>query len=291
MKIFDKVFEYLDNKKNIKLLRSFGLVLSCISVAIIFDTFKKYELNLNNFKLNVLLISFFLMMTSYVFFGFAWSKYINKNLGLEKRRSLIYWAYSNLGKYVPGLVGIPLLRISQDDKVKSKNLFFGVIEEQITPILILIPTSLILLNTKLLDNMIISFCLVVSFCIFLVGFIYKKANLFSGINSYVYSRIELLLGFIFQFGSIYFFCFESGLNDAATIAIQYTLASAISLLIIGSPAGIGIREILLLQLTTNYISNELILLLMVGVRTIYFVADVVTGIFGFVGAFISDKYY
>ena len=67
MKIFDKVFEYLDNKKNIKLLRSFGLVLSCISIAIIFDTFKKYELNLNNFKLNVLLISFFLMMTSYVF--------------------------------------------------------------------------------------------------------------------------------------------------------------------------------------------------------------------------------
>ena len=41
----------------------------------------------------------------------------------------------------------------------------------------------------------------------------------------------------------------------------------------------------------NYISNELILLVMVGVRTIYFVADVVTGIFGFVGAFISDKYY
>ena len=142
------------------------MVLSCISIAIIFDTFKKYELNLNNFKLNVLLISFFLMMTSYVFFGFAWSKYINKNLGLEKRRSLIYWAYSNLGKYVPGLVGIPLLRITQDDKVKSKNLFFGVIEEQLTPILILIPTSLILLNTKLLDNMIISFCLVVSFCIF-----------------------------------------------------------------------------------------------------------------------------
>ena len=38
------------------------------------------------------------------------------------------------------------------------------------------------------------------------------------------------------------------------------------------------------------ISNELILLIMVGVRTIYFIVDVVTGIFGLVGTFISDKY-
>ncbi len=289
MKFFDKIFKFLDSKKNMKVLRTVGWILSFISIIFIINEFNKNQINLTNVKLSTIFTSLLLMSTSYIYFGFAWSKFFKKNLGLGTKNSFFYWSYSNLGKYVPGFVGIPILRISQDNKIKSKDLFLGIIEEQITPILILIPTSILILNLNLIDNLILYFGLLVIFFVFVFGFLYEKFNLFSGNKSYMHSRIELILGFIFQLLSIYIACLQLGISDPEIISIYYTLSSSIALLIIGSPAGIGVREIILLQITNNLASSESILVILIALRVIYFLTDVLYGVVGMFFSFYKDR--
>tara|TARA_B100000886_G_C20422088_1_gene492096 strand:+ start:660 stop:1535 length:876 start_codon:yes stop_codon:yes gene_type:complete len=289
MKFLDKIFKFLDSKKNMKVLRSIGWILSLISIIFIINEFNKNKINFDDVKLSSIFSSLLLMSTSYICFGLAWSKFLKKNLGLVTKNSFFYWSYSNLGKYVPGFVGIPLLRISQDNKIKSKDLFFGIIEEQITPILILIPTSILILNLNLINNLIFYFGVFLLLFVFFFGFMYKKFNLFSGNKSYMHSRIELILGFIFQLLSIYIVCLQLGINDPEIMTIYYTLSSSIALLIIGSPAGIGVREIILLQLTNNLANNESIFLILIALRAIYFLTDIFYGVVGMFFSFYEDR--
>ena len=287
-KLFNTIFEIFDNKMNFSYLKRLGLVISLISIIFITTEFKDINFDLSNLNIEFLILSTFFMLLSYIMFGIAWANYLNKNINLEKKESFNFWAYSNLGKYVPGFVGIPLLRITQKE-VKSKIMFFGLVEEQLIPVIILVPTSLILLNSNFSTNYFILFSFFIVILIKLMKSMFEKFNILNGKNSYVTSISILFFGFLSQYISIFLICNEIVSQNAHKLALLYTLSSSIALIVIGSPSGIGVRELILLQISKPIFNNEILLLVMFVARIVYLLSDSLTGIYGLIKVSIKKS--
>ena len=285
----NKLFNFLDTSKNLNVLKRIGLLTSLISLVLIFFEFDNLEFNTVDVSKNSYIISVFFMMISYTFFGINWAEFLFENLKLNRKNSFIFWSYSNLGKYIPGFVGIPLLRVSQSSKVKSKLLFSGMLQEQLIPILILIPTTLVILLLNLKTNYLIIFCIVLFLFLRIFKFIFIKYKLFEINKSYITKTFILLAGFSFQYISILYICREVIPDMPHQLALLYTLSAALSLIFIGSPSGIGIREFLLFQLTKNTFLDQTLFTVMISLRVVYFAVDIITGIGGLLFSSTSKK--
>ena len=285
----NKLFNFLDTSKNLNVLKRIGLLTSLISLVLIFFEFDNLEFNTVDVSKNSFIISVFFMIISYIFFGINWAEFLFNNLQLNKKNSFIFWSYSNLGKYIPGFVGIPLLRVSQSSKVKSKLLFSGMLQEQLVPILILIPTTLAILLLNLKSNYLIIFCIVLFLFLRLFKFIFIKYKLFEIVKSYITKTFILFAGFSFQYISILYICREVIPDMPHQLALMYTLSAALSLIFIGSPSGIGVREFLLFQLTKNTFFDQTLFTVMISLRVVYLTVDIITGIGGLLFSSIAKK--
>jgi len=278
-KLLNTIFAAFDNNKNFSYLKRLGLIISLISIIYIITDLQDLNFNISSLNVEILILSTFFMLFSYIMFGISWANYLSKNINLEKKESFNFWAYSNLGKYIPGFIGIPLLRITQN-KVKSKIMFFGLVEEQLTPVIILVPTTLLLLNTDIKINYFILFSFFVIIFISLIKNIFEKFNILNGKNSYITSISTLFFGFFSQYTSIFLICNEIVSQDAHILALLYTLSSSLGLIVIGSPSGIGVRELILLQISKPIFNNEILILVMFFARIVYLFSDSITGILG-----------
>ena len=279
----NRLFYQIDNKINIKKIQKVGLFISLCSLIFITNEFKNININYQNFFSNQsTYLSIFFMFISYYAFGKAWSNYLFKNSKVNKFETLMYWLYSNLSKYVPGFIGIPLLRISQDKKIKSKIMFFGLIEEQFIPVITLAPLSFFLLRSNsdyfyLLIVFIVYIVIFFKLLHFFVNFKFK----FGKFISYSQSSNYLIVGFILQFFSILLICLEIDSKNFFKLAILYLFSSSLSLLFIGSPSGIGVRELILYTLSNFYFQTNELITLMIYARIIYLISDIFSGIVGY----------
>lgn len=288
--LFEHAFTFFDSKKNLTYLKNFGLLISILSFVFIFTELKVLEVNLNLINYQTYIKSILLMILSYIMFGITWATFIHNNLELDNKDSFIYWSYSNLGKYIPGFIGIPILRISQSSQIKSKILFYGLLQEQLTPVIVLVPSAVIAmyLNIKI-EKFFIFFVSLVSI-LFLFKKIFAKFNPLGIHMSYVSNLYILFAGFLFQYLSIYLICSDISQESPHQLALLYTLSSSVSLIFIGPPSGIGIREFLLFQLSKTFFVEEVLITTMISLRVIYFFSDAIIGILGLLASLrISEK--
>ena len=288
--LFEHAFTFFDSKKNLTYLKNFGLLISILSFVFIFTELKVLEVNLNLINYQTYIKSILLMILSYIMFGITWATFMHNNLELDNKDSFIYWSYSNLGKYIPGFIGIPILRISQSSQIKSKILFYGLLQEQLTPVIVLVPSAVIAmyLNIKI-EKFFIFFVSLVSI-LFLFKKIFAKFNPLGIHMSYVSNLYILFAGFLFQYLSIYLICSDISQESPHQLALLYTLSSSVSLIFIGPPSGIGIREFLLFQLSKTFFVEEVLITTMISLRVIYFFSDAINGILGLLASLrISEK--
>jgi hypothetical protein len=288
--LFERAFTFFDSKKNLTYLKNFGLLISILSLVFIFTELKVLEVNLNLINYQTYIKATLLMIVSYIMFGITWASFMHDNLELNIKNSFIYWSYSNLGKYIPGFIGIPILRFSQSNQIKSKTLFYGLLQEQLTPVVVLVPSAAIALYLNIkIEKFLIFFVSLVTI-LFLFKKIFARFNPLGIHMSYVSNLYVLFAGFLFQYLAINLICSDISQESSHQLALLYTLSTSVSLIFIGPPSGIGIREFLLFQLSKTFFVEQVLITTMISLRVIYFFSDVINGILGLIASLqMSEK--
>ena len=277
----DNLFSLLNGDKFQKRLKKFNIFVAVISIFYIGVLFNSSKEEITN----IAVINFFeiiLLMIIYFIVGLTWVKFSTKNTQENKKNIFFDWAYSNIGKYFPGGVGLITIRLNQDgNQDKSKRILFGLFEEQfLVPILSL---PVLLIGMLFLDKDYIYFGLVLlQFgVVYLFKFIYffnKKIKEISILNFSNYLTVTILSTNFLTF----FIFFNLGYENFLNRGIYYLIASYVGLLFVGIPAGIGIREAIFIFLlgTEDLISEEILSLIYI--RMLYLIVDSIYGLSGFI---------
>lgn len=215
-----------------------------------------------------------LIIVGYLFQSISWSLILKNKF---ESTIVISWFVSVIGKYIPFKIGVPLLRVSEDvenSEVQSHKYFVSFLKEFLFQILSGVMFSTIYILAKLSEvNVFMIFGIYLILILFFS--IYLKSNLFL-INFFnTISYLFFLLAIVFigslMFGEINF-----------DLGIAYIVSSVISLIFVGSPAGIGIREYLFIFLfQSNLIYFEInYLQFLVSIRIIFIFSDFISSVLG-----------
>jgi len=215
-----------------------------------------------------------LIIVGYLFQSISWSLILKNKF---ESTIVISWFVSVIGKYIPFKIGVPLLRVSEDvenSEVQSHKYFVSFLKEFLFQILSGFMFSTIYILAKLSGvNVFMIFGIYLILNLFFS--IYLKSNLFL-INFFnTISYLFFLLAIVFMgnlmFGEINF-----------DLGIAYIVSSVISLIFVGSPAGIGIREYLFIFLfQSNLIYFEInYLQFLVSIRIIFIFSDFISSVLG-----------
>ncbi len=230
------MFDYLNNLL-VKNLEKFKWINRAISIACIYLLYlllvdKEFTLNWSWDFLSISLI----ILIGYLFNSVSWSLIIDNKIKKEKISS---WFLSLIGKYFPFKLGIPLMRVSKDaqnTKVDTKTYFFGVIYEVLYQIITGGSVVTIYLIARFYN---LPFTLLISIFFFILFLAYKIS---SSIKPFI--LLSTCLGYTMFIIAIDLLVRQIGHDSSLDIAMAYIASSIISLLFVGAPAGIGVREYL-----------------------------------------------
>tara|TARA_B100000131_G_C18033049_1_gene579245 strand:+ start:65 stop:739 length:675 start_codon:yes stop_codon:yes gene_type:complete len=179
-----------------------------------------------------------IILIGYLCQSITWSLIIEEKI---KKLRIESWFLSLVGKYLPLKLGVPLIRASedfQDKNVDTKKYFFSVLKEVLLQVISGTGVVLIYLFSQYFD---IQYLITVAIYCFIIFFIYKK---FKSKNILIF--LTSTFSYIFLIIAINLLLETLDYSFALDIALAYIGVSIISLLFVGSPAGIGIREYLLI---------------------------------------------
>ena len=243
--------------------RIFNLINIIITFYCIVLLIKQFE-SITNFNLITLKNSFptlFLVFISYLLRSIAWSLLYTNTIN---KYQIYNWLNSNLGKYLPfkvGVVGKRLLNNKTENVSNTPILFKLTLFEQffvfISPIIFYL---VITLNGLLL----FSFFLISALLIF-------RFKNFTHFNSFIFYFISEIIFLI----ALSIFIKNFDIIQNIKIAIIYMLSSVLSFVIITAPAGIGVREMLFVKITSfNKLYSPEIFSVIVSFRIILILVDI-----------------
>jgi uncharacterized membrane protein YbhN (UPF0104 family) len=200
------------------------------------------------------------------------------------------WSFSKIGKFIP--TGIVTLTVRLNQKVNknknSKEIFYGVLEEQFLFPLVSIPAIGLYLSNNFENQYIYLLPIYFVTFFYIVKFLYSKIR---GNKNTLMSYPYLFISYLFsQFLVLYFIAENIGYEDSITIACYYFLSSSLGLFFIGVPAGIGIREAIFLMVTNNFSTDVLLLDYAIKVRLVFIIVDLLFGLIGFLKIYNSKTY-
>ena len=180
------------------------------------------------------------LVCSNLLIGFTWSIYLRQYLSINIKISFSHWLNSYKAKYVPGKVTSPILRISNDIyDGNKKDLFFSIFLENIY-----LAFSNLFLGFYIFVSDIYSFFVHLLIYLFINCLIYLSSSLSLFNFSFRYFKNIFLIQFIniFYLLSVYIIIVSIEAPDAFKLSLLYQLVAGASMLISIFPAGIGIRE-------------------------------------------------
>lgn len=180
------------------------------------------------------------LVCSNLLIGFTWSIYLRQYLSINIKISFSHWLNSYKAKYVPGKVTSPILRISNDIyDGNKKDLFFSIFLENIY-----LAFSNLFLGFYIFVSDIYSFFVHLLIYLFINCLIYLSSSLSLFNFSFRYFKNIFLIQFIniFYLFSVYIIIVSIEAPDAFKLSLLYQLVAGASMLISIFPAGIGIRE-------------------------------------------------
>ena len=277
----NKLFVFLNNETVQGKLKKFNLLISIASFTYIYRLISDNLIN-TNFEFNLNYIEFILLIITYVFIGITWVKFSSQDNKETYKDIFFDWAYSNLGKYVPGGIGVVSIRLNQgNSKKNSKKILFGLLEEQfLVPFLSLpvILACIFFINESYLIYFLVVFQILFIFIIKNIYFRNESLRNNSLLNYSNYLLISILLS---NFLTILIF-YNLGFDNYLYQGLYYLIASYSALLFVGVPSGIGIREgIFLLLSDINFNFSDQIEAL-IYIRLLYLITDILFGITGLI---------
>ncbi len=277
----NKLFVFLNNETVQGKLKKFNLLISIASFTYIYRLISDNLIN-TNFEFNLNYIEFILLIITYVFIGLTWVKFSSQDNKETYKDIFFDWAYSNLGKYVPGGIGVVSIRLNQgNSKKNSKKILFGLLEEQFLVPFLSLPVLLaciFFINESYLIYFLVVFQILFIFIIKNIYFRNESLRNNSLLNYSNYLLISILLS---NFLTILIF-YNLGFDNYLYQGLYYLIASYSALLFVGVPSGIGIREgIFLLLSDINFNFSDQIEAL-IYIRLLYLITDILFGITGLI---------
>ena len=234
--IFFNIFNFISKDKNQRILKKINLLLSFLCIYFIWNIFTQYK---SNILFNLTIEEAFLVIISYILAGLLWSKYMKDNYQGKLSDYFYNWSFSKIGKFIP--TGLVTLTVRLNQKVSknktSKEIFYGVLEEQFLFPLVSIPAIGLYLSHKFEYQYIYLLPIYFGTFFYVIKFLYSKIRGDKNtLMSYPYLFISYLL---FQFLLLYFIAENMGYEDSFTLACYYFLSSSLGLFFIGVP---GLRD-------------------------------------------------
>jgi hypothetical protein len=278
-KKLDYILKQLESEKNQTKIKKFNIALSFLAIFFIARLYS--EFNLTSFKITnrftlALVIQLVVLFLSYK----IWRNFlINNNVEINSSY-LDNWSQANINKYIPGGLGLSITRfsIAKNLSMDSKKLFFGMIEDQFKGILIVFPFIIasFIFVSELQKNYFYLFSILLT--LYLLSKISNKYSKKLNFKS-LFSKnfIFIFLSNITQVGVNFLVLstlLESTNVQLIYISILYSVSASLSLIFIGSPAGLGIRELIFYIYSSNLLTNEIMLSYLFLIRIIFIVTDV-----------------
>ena len=278
-KKFEAILKILESEKNQKNIKKFNIFLSILAVFFIGRLYS--EFNLTSLKISNIFI--FALITHLIFLFVLykiWRNFLINN-NIETNTSYLdNWGQANLNKYIPGGIGLSITKISiaKNLSIDSKKILFGIIEDQLRGAVLVFPFFIISFILKSELQKIYLYFFSITLALYLIS---KISNQYSKKLNFksLFSRnlIFIFLSNIIQVVINYLVLstlLDSSNVELIYISILYCVSASLSLIFIGSPAGIGIRELIFYIYSSSLLTNEIMLSYLLLIRIISVVADV-----------------
>lgn len=278
-KKFEAILKILESEKNQKNIKKFNIFLSILAVFFIGRLYS--EFNLTSLKISNIFI--FALITHLIFLFVLykiWRNFLINN-NIETNTSYLdNWGQANLNKYIPGGIGLSITKISiaKNLSIDSKKILFGMIEDQLRGAVLVFPFFIISFILKSELQKIYLYFFSITLALYLIS---KISNQYSKKLNFksLFSRnlIFIFLSNIIQVVINYLVLstlLDSSNVELIYISILYCVSASLSLIFIGSPAGIGIRELIFYIYSSSLLTNEIMLSYLLLIRIISVVADV-----------------
>ena len=278
-KKIDTLLKKLESEKNQINIKKFNMALSLFAIFFIARLFN--EFNSESFKLSIKLIFAIFIQLSFLYILYKiWKNFIISN-SIETNTSILEnWSQANINKYIPGGISLTVTRfsIAKNLSKDSKKLFFGMIEDQLKGAFLVFPFLILTLFFETELQKIYLFCFSFVFSLYLISNISEQyASKFKFKSLFHKNLLLILLSNLIQI-LVNFLILSSLLDikniEIVYISILYCVSASLSLIFIGSPAGLGIREIIFYIYSSNLLSNEIMLSYLILIRIISAVTDV-----------------
>lgn len=267
--IFLKIEKFITKilEKN-KVLKYINLLLSFVAILYLIDIGIENNINIE-MKLNYLIYIPIIWIT-YFFYAYGWSQLIKPKFDILIMK---IWFLSLLGKYLPLKIGIPLMRITNYkegfNEYNIKKNFSTVVIEQLITIFWGVIYGLAFFLSKYISGFIYLGIIFITS----IGILFILNTKFSSKKFIIKTNSAIMTGQLFSliFFSLLYSQIIGELNFENVLA--YYLSSVISVVLIGAPVGIGVREFLYINfLNFDTIPIE-IFNFMVIVRIVYLIND------------------
>lgn len=277
----NKLFVFLNNETVQGKLKKFNLLISIASFTYIYRLISDNLIN-TNFEFNLNYIEFILLIITYVFIGITWVKFSSQDNKETYKDIFFDWAYSNLGKYVPGGIGVVSIRLNQgNSKKNSKKILFGLLEEQFLVPFLSLPVLLACIFF-IKESYLIYFLVVFQILfIFIIKNIYFRNESLRNNSLLNYSNYLLISILLSNFLTILIF-YNLGFDNYLYQGIYYLIASYSALLFVGVPSGIGIREGIFLLLSDINLNFSDQIEALIYIRLLYLITDILFGVTGLI---------
>ena len=278
-KKFESILKILESEKNQKNIKKFNIFLSILAVFFIGRLYS--EFNLTSLKISNTFIFALIMQLMFLFVLYKiWRNFLINN-NIETNTSYLdNWGQANLNKYIPGGIGLSITKISIAKNLSkdSKKILFGMIEDQLRGAVLVFPFFIISFISKSELHEIYLYFFSITLALYLIS---KISNQYSKRLNFksLFSRNLIFIFFSIVIQVVINYLVLSTLLDSSNveliyISILYCVSASLSLIFIGSPAGIGIRELIFYIYSSSLLSNEIMLSYLLLIRIISVVADV-----------------
>jgi len=278
-KKFEAILKILESEKNQKNIKKFNIFLSILAVFFIGRLYS--EFNLTSFKISNTFI--FALITHLIFLFVLykiWRNFLINNNVDANTSYLDNWSQANLNKYIPGGIGVSITKISiaKNLSIDSKKILFGMIEDQLKGAVLVFPFFMVsfILKSELQKNYFYFFSIALTLnLISKISNQYSKRLNFKSLfnRNYIFIFLSSIMQVVINY-LVLSTLLDSSNVELIYISILYSVSASISLIFIGSPAGLGIRELIFYIYSSNLLTNEIMLSYLLLIRIISVVTDV-----------------
>ena len=275
----------LSNESHQRRLTKINLFLAILSSIFIYFLYMDIQETLT-LRYSFKPLEIVVLVVNYILGIKIWQKFSYNNYGENFGKDYSHWAFSRIGRYIPGGLAVLSMRISEKiPKEKNKsNQLFGILEEQFLSPIIIIFTFIIFYFLPInFSSVVITVVFFVTF--FTFRFLYLKV--IKNSKSILLSPLLIIFHVLSFFAFLLIVAHNLGLEEPQIAAVYYQFSTSLSLLFVGVPAGIGIREMIFYFISENLVSKEYLFLILFQTRVNILICDIIFGLIGFYNIYIK----